>query len=165
MATASIETIRNSGGYWYAYFTGRQSDMAGAYPTEAGAIAALLLKQPHQMPERPQDVPFWPDYVRRVLGGPVKWVLAQRLTDALQRKGHEIAIHPKRYERMRAEHAAEVRAAVIGRLEDVVSEGIEENATPAEIVACLLEDPGLRLVTCHDERRMHEIRDAAPAKR
>lgn len=103
----------------------------------------------------PQDIPFWPDYMRREIGD-VKWVLALRLTDRLRYAGHELAISPKRYAAMQAAHAAEVRQAVTLRLIDCVTEGIEESATPSDIVARLLEDTGLRIITDHCQRESRQ---------
>lgn len=91
----------------------------------------------------PQDIPFWPDFINRELGGQKRWVLAPRLTPRLERDGHEVAIHPKKYADMERRWRAEVTEAV--RLQMVALVG--ETAT-----AQLLALPGLAIITDEHSR-------------
>jgi len=102
-----------------------------------------------------QDIPFYPDYLRRELPAEhaKTWCITPRLTARLRAKGYTLAITPQHNARMRAAHAAEVREAVTGRLLDIIEEGRELNATPAEIIAEILADPAIAIVTEHSQRR------------
>lgn len=91
----------------------------------------------------PKDLPFWPDFINRELGGSRRWVLAPRLTPNLIAKGHEVAIHPKVYADMERRWRAEVTDAV--RLQMVAIVG--ETAT-----AQLLDLPGLTIITDEHSR-------------
>lgn len=105
-------------------------------------------------PPPPQDIAFWPDYHDRELPPEHRktWCIAQRLTPGLRAKGHTLAIHPATYEKMRQAWAAEVREAVKGRLIDLVSEGLELNASAEEIAARILADPAVGIIVEHHDR-------------
>jgi hypothetical protein len=119
----------------------------------------------------PQDIPFWPDYINRELGGSFNWVLAPRLTERLRGLGHEVAIHPKKYAEMQRRHAEEVRAAVRLQMIELIAHALEPDAaTPSEIVTDLLALPGLRIETENREwpgtelERHREARDREHAE-
>lgn len=149
-------------GTWHCSQSGHDTHRPASNPepSRCHLCDSIAFYVPRTKPE-PQDIPFYPDYFRRELPPEhhKTWCIAARLTERLRARGFTLAITPARNKAMEAAHAAEVRAAVTARLQDIARREILKGyvattveTTAREVVAAILADPAVKILTDHSDR-------------